>query len=159
MVMKIEEGRYYKFKAIKTILLPDTSESLILHGPDGKRYLLALSPYVHYNLKNKAEVVCKVDRINCTGKVFLEPEHPIYKEGEYYPFIIDSMHHNEENNRDDMVVFTVYDAFGNKVNGNAELLESSVSAGEVVKLKVARISKGRIHFSRHLTRNPKTIEQ
>ena len=146
--MRLEEGRYYKFKTVKTITLPDTSESMVLHGPDGKKYLLALSPYSHYNLKAKTEVTCKVDKINCTGKVFLEPEHPVYKEGEYYSFIIDSLHHSGENHKNDITLFTVNDVFGNPVVGNAEILGKSIKTGEKVSIKVERISKGKIHFSK-----------
>jgi len=145
--MRLEEGRYYKFKTIRTITLPDTSESMVLHGPDGKKYLLALYPYLHYNLKDKTEIICKVDKINCTGKVFLEPEHPIYKEGEYYSFIIDSLQHSEESHQSGITLFTVYDGFGNPVVGNAEILGPSIKAGEKTEIKVERISKGRIHFS------------
>jgi len=146
--MRLEEGRYYKFKTVKTVTLPDTSESLVLHGPDGKKYLLALSPYTHYDLKDKTEVRCKVDKINCTGRVFLEPEHPIYKEGEYYPFIIDSVQPSWEGHQNDVILFTVFDEFGNAVVGNAEILGSSIKTGEEVSIKVERISKGRIHFSK-----------
>jgi hypothetical protein len=150
--MKLEEGQYYKFKPLKTITLPDASESMVLHGPDGKKYLLPLSPYPHFNLKDKTEIKCKVDKINCTGKVFLEPEHPVYREGEYYSFIIDSLQPGGKMNKDDSILFTVFDAYGNPVTGNIEILGTTVKPGQEVKMRIERISKGRIHFSKPAAR-------
>ena len=86
--MRLEEGRSYSFTKVKSIVLPGGEVNLILEGPDGKKYLLPVERYGEYNLRTKPELICKVDKINCSGKVFLEPEHPYYRVGERYDFLV-----------------------------------------------------------------------
>jgi hypothetical protein len=146
--MKLEEGRYYNFIVVKTVTLPDASESLVLQGPDNKRYLLPLSFYNKYDLSLRDEVKCKVDKINCSGKVFLEPIHPYYREGEYCHFAIDSIIKSDSTHNQNITGFVVKDAFGNSVTGHINLLESPPVIGSDVNIRVERISKGRIYFSK-----------
>ncbi len=145
--MKLEEGRHYTFHALKTIKLPDSSDNLILTGPDNKKYLLPLIYYKDYNLTDKKEIVCKVDKINCSGKVFLEPIHPSYIEGDTFSFIVESINHNGNINRPESYLFSVIDIFGNIISVPTGLLDLTTIIGSEVKLKVERISKGKIHFS------------
>jgi hypothetical protein len=154
VAMKLEEGRYYTFKTVKTITLPDSSENIVLLGPDAKKYLLPLSYYANYSLKEKQEITCKVDKINCSGKVFLEPTHPFYKENEYYSFFIDSVNHSDESQLGKSITFTVLDVFGDHVTGNVDTLDETYKEGSEVKIKIERISKGRIHFSKLSSREP-----
>ena len=80
--MKLLEEQYYRFKVVKTVILPDRSENMILLGPDGRKYMLPLAYYLDYDLRDKTEITCRVDKINCRGKVFLEPENPWYAPGD-----------------------------------------------------------------------------
>ena len=146
--MKLEEGRYYSFIPLKTIKLPDSSENLILTGPDHKKYLLPLVYYKGYDLNEKKEIICKIDKINCSGKVFLEPLHPFYQEGNAYSFIVESFNSDTCRDNPENSTFYVRDIFGNIINVPANLLNPVIEPGAEVKLKVERISKGRIHFSK-----------
>lgn len=145
--MKLEEGRYYNFVPLRTITLPDSNENLILTGPDGKKYLLPLSFYNEYKLTERSEIVCKVDKINCSGKVFLEPQHPYYKEGEYYPFIFIELVIPEKSSQPGSNTFLVRDSYGNTITAPQNLLKCIPQKGTELQLKVERISKGRLHFS------------
>jgi len=83
----LSEGDYLKFLIYKKTVLPDESrEVFILIGPDKNKYLLNATYYDHYDLMPGQTITCKVDKINCSGQVFLEPEHPFYKEGGIYDF-------------------------------------------------------------------------
>lgn len=83
----LEEGSEYLFNIHKRVSLPGNDEDVfILIGPDSKKYLLPGKYYENYDLRIGQNVVCKLDKINCSGQIFLEPEHPKYKIGEEYYF-------------------------------------------------------------------------
>jgi len=83
----LKEKHSYKFLLIKTIEI-NGEELYVLEDPFGKRHTLPTIYYTHYQLNVPSEVVCKIDKINCTGRIFLEPEHPFYKIGGIYQFKI-----------------------------------------------------------------------
>lgn len=85
----LKEGESYLFFVQKVIALPGSGEEhFILIGPDEKKYLLKASHYRHYGIKPGLSIRCSVDKINCTGQVFLEPEHPYYQPGNRYDFLV-----------------------------------------------------------------------
>jgi hypothetical protein len=88
--MKLIEGSRYKFKVERKIEFED-DKFWVLSGPDNKRYLLSYSDYSSYNISESALLDCRVDKINCKGEVFLEPEHPYYREGSVYEFLVKAM--------------------------------------------------------------------
>jgi len=84
---KFKEGEIHPFKITGFTEIPGTDESFyILENPFGGKHLLKSVHYEHYNLELNHEVNCKIDKINCSGKIYLEPENPVYKEGEIYNF-------------------------------------------------------------------------
>ena len=86
---KLTEGESYQFLIHKKVALPnEEGQVMVLIGPDNKRYLLNTSYYKQYNLSIGQNIKCKVDKINCSGHIFLEPEHPHYRIGERYNFLV-----------------------------------------------------------------------
>jgi hypothetical protein len=84
-----KEGQKFQFIISNKLNLPGTDEAnWILIGPDQKKYLLPAEYYTNYNLKIGQQIQCLVDKINCSGKIFLEPDHPYYKIGERYDFLV-----------------------------------------------------------------------
>ena len=78
-----------QFQIANKLALPGTDEiNFILVGPDQKKHLLGEQDYTLYNLKVGQTITCTVDKINCSGKIFLEPDHPYYKIGERYDFLV-----------------------------------------------------------------------
>jgi hypothetical protein len=79
--------------------------------------------YEAYGFKPGDEIVCKIDRINCTGRIFLEPKHPVYNEGIIYTFDVLGFY---ENNTEQ--ILNVKDWTGNvievKVGGTLKLVKS-----------------------------------
>jgi hypothetical protein len=83
------EGQRFQFVITNKLVLPGTDEAnFILLGPDQKKYLLPELFYENYHLKIGQTIICTIDKINCSGKIFLEPDHPYYKLGERYDFLV-----------------------------------------------------------------------
>ncbi len=80
----LKEGKTYDFLYYKTTVFPDGEEYYILESPYKSKHLLSKKTYAHYNFRLNQKIKCKVDKINCTSRVFIEPEHPIYKINEIY---------------------------------------------------------------------------
>lgn len=144
--MKLEEGKAYDFINIKSITLPGGDANLMLAGPDGKKYLLPLHHYDEYGLPDKSGIRCKVDKINCSGKVFLEPEHPFYKEGESYLFTIVSELPPVDERTDERVI-RVRDDEDRVFILPASLLKEHPASERKTRLRIERITKGKIIFN------------
>lgn len=86
MEAKLAEGRTYSFKVIKKISLNENEDKWILEDPFAYKLMIDASFYQHYNIKPLSNIDCLVDKINCTGKIYLEPLHPFYKKSEIYQF-------------------------------------------------------------------------
>jgi len=145
---KFNEGENYQFKIIGYTEIPGTDESFfILTNPFGGKHLLKAIHYAHYNLQIDQEVNCKIDKINCSGKIYLEPENPIYKEGERYDFefvkIIDHINSVGENEK----VAVVKDQFGKEII--CSLPPDCKLSDNIKKLQceVLRIKKGELFLS------------
>lgn len=146
--MKLEEGKTFTFNAVKIVELPGGEVNLMLAGPDGKKYLLPLTNYRGYNLISPGTVQCKIDKINCSGKVFLEPVNPWYSEGESYFFDVKYKSEYTDNDGIRCRSITVSDRLGNLINVSPELVAGLPEEGEKISLKVERISKGKLYFTR-----------
>lgn len=72
----------FTLKGIQTF--PDGNRYLILEDAKGYRFLQDYKPYAGYGLKPGTKITCRVDKVNCNGKIFLEPAHPWFEEGKYY---------------------------------------------------------------------------
>jgi hypothetical protein len=82
-----EEGQTYPFKVGGKILLPpDDEEYLVLQSYFGSKHLLKYNEYQDYGLVKNIGVNCRIDKISCSGRIYLEPEHKDYKEGNIYGF-------------------------------------------------------------------------
>jgi hypothetical protein len=86
--IKLQEGLTFNFLLRSVVTLQDQKQYLILEDPDGIKHFLDEEPYKHYHLKAGTTIRCRVEKINCTGRVFLEPEHPLYHVGSVYRFRI-----------------------------------------------------------------------
>ncbi len=87
--LRYSEGQSYAFRISKIIRIPDSGEKhLVLIGPDQKKFLLKACYFDHYELKIGDTINCSVDKINCSGQIFLEPEHPHYRIGQHYDFLL-----------------------------------------------------------------------
>jgi hypothetical protein len=146
-VARITEGRKYRFLIEKVTEVPEKGEHYVLHGPDGRRYLIPVQNYMDYGLKTGDTVFCRVDKINCKGEVFLEPENPFYREGKRYQFIVAGYREIKGSRIREGKVMVVKTNTGEEIPVPVpERVESPVP-GNSVSLLVLKISKGRIHLA------------
>ncbi|MCB9000600.1 MAG: hypothetical protein H6537_01315 [Bacteroidales bacterium] len=134
----IKEGEKYLFLIEKEIFDPLLGHKLILSYKNKERYSLDLEYYVKYNLVVGKKISCRVDKINCTGQVFLEPEHPIYIPGNIYTFKVKSVKSDVLKGID---IITVVDVFDNNID-IAIPSENTDKKTSEIQFKVSSIRKG-----------------
>lgn len=132
--MKFVEGEEHSFQVINLAELPDEGTFFVLRHASTRRLLLPYETYKKYKIEIGTQLICRIDRVNCTGKVFLEPKHPIYIEGLTYNFPIIS--HNNS-------FITVNDCFANEIR--VEVPEDISVKGNLseINLKVLKVKKGK----------------
>ena len=145
---KFTEGEVLQFKITGDTEIPGTDESFyILENPFGGKHLLKAFGYKHYNLQINQKINCKIDKINCSGKIYLEPENPIYKESKIYDFefvkIID--HVNSVGEKEKAVI--VKDQLGIDIICSLPNNNTLCRNHKSVKCKVLRIKKGQLFLS------------
>ncbi|MEI7595575.1 MAG: hypothetical protein WCK02_07500 [Bacteroidota bacterium] len=138
------EHEWYPFKVLKEIDFPDGESMFVLEDPNGYKHLLRQDYYKHYQIKPEQYINCRIDKINCSGRIFLEPEHPIYKEGESYSFnfiakkiILNSLNKEEQ-------IIVVSDIF------NQEIILPDTnfqSYSDKIECIVENIKKGKLMLS------------
>lgn len=145
--IKLEEGKDYPFQISGSVALPDGQDCFVLTDVNGVKHLLYKSYYQHYDLRLNTEIRCRIDKVNCTGKIFIEPEHPQYRPGKAYPFIFDTYREirNSEGYPERYAVLK--NGLDQEMFLSADEIEKSLKKGDVVKAMVERIKKGRVHLS------------
>ena len=136
--MKLNEGEIHTFQVIKQVQIPDEGEFYMLRHQSGRRLLLPCETYKNFNIQAGQSIDCRIDKVSCSGKVYLEPLHPIYKEGEGYNFEILCI----EQQADNKYIINVKDCFGNSIS--IQTFNNYIfTAGEKsIYLKVLRLKKG-----------------
>ncbi|OQX99016.1 MAG: hypothetical protein B6I20_10415 [Bacteroidetes bacterium 4572_117] len=91
---KFVEGQSYQFRYVKKVSLDE--DFFVFEDFAGERYLIPAYYYKNYGFEYEALINCTVTRIDCSGKVSLEPEHPFYKLGSTYDFHFKGLDISEE---------------------------------------------------------------
>ena len=135
--MKFEEGIWYSFSISGIVDIPDKGEYYILLHATGRKMLLRTDYYVKYNFAIGQFIQCRVDKVNCTGQVFLEPKHPYYTEGKVYSFEIIRTF----SDKDTLYNLTVLDFYGNSIDVFVSNYEE-IGGKSSIQLKVKKVKKG-----------------
>jgi hypothetical protein len=106
----LTEGNWFPFRIHNLLQLQDDAFYYILQDINGLKHFMPAEYYKNYGFKPGDEILCKIDRINCTGRIFLEPKHPYYNEGEMYPFDLITY-----SNRGDERLLIVREITGNSI--------------------------------------------
>jgi len=85
---RLVEGSYHNFEILKTVELVADEPYFILKDPFGYKLMMPAAFYLRYGFKNGDIITCRIDRVNCNGRMFIEPMHPVYQEEEIYNFNI-----------------------------------------------------------------------
>jgi len=135
----LAEGSWYPFRIHNHLQLQDGLWYYVLEDINGLKHFMPADYYKNYRLKTGEEIVCRIDKINCTGRIFLEPRHPVYKEGQTYNFDVVSF-----SKEDNLMLFFVKDIHGNSIE--VQQYDNSASdfeAKKKVKCVVLSIKKGK----------------
>jgi len=140
---RLVEGRSYPFRILKIVSLGPGEDWFVMQDPNGYKILVPENFYRQYGFKPGQTLMCRVDKINCNGRMFLEPEHPHYKEGETYDFELISKGRRKNIINQDERYFIVRDVFSNewKVRTYDRMLWEDPPFR--IPCKVRRIKKGK----------------
>ncbi|MDO9257227.1 MAG: hypothetical protein Q7U54_17035 [Bacteroidales bacterium] len=136
----LSEGKWFPFKIHNLVQLQDDAWYYVLQDINGMKHFMAAGNYKSYGFIVGDQILCKIDKVNCTGRVFLEPKHPIYEEGEIYYF--DFISYSDSGLES---VLMVKENFGNivevVVNGTKKV---DINEEKRVRCSVKSITKGRL---------------
>ncbi len=144
IVTRIKEGVVYPFQVSGLIRLPDNTEHFVLVDPNGVKHLLESKFYINYHFEIGQMISCRIDKINCNGKFFIEPFHPFYRIGKQYPFRVLRTEDSGKSN-DQVVIFE--DVFNNEIRLHFHHFSEPFKVGQMLKLKIVRIKKGLVYLS------------
>jgi hypothetical protein len=144
--VKLEEGKWYPFIYHADIVLPDGEKFLLAIDPGGVRHLLSYLYYKDYGFEKGKEILVRIDKINCSGKIFLEPAHPHYREGEEYDFDFLRAEYDENIFGELEYYWVVADKQGNEIQ---MAMEKGITLPENDKVtcKVNRIKKAKLYLT------------
>lgn len=143
-----KEGQRFPFTIKNKLVLPGTDEAnFILLGPDQKKYLLPEEYYENYHLKIGQTILCTIDKINCSGKIFLEPDHPYYKIGERYDFLVLRLAEQENFLGKTQLIAWVRDLHGLEWSCPIDKSEDIEPGYSYLACRVERIKKGELILS------------
>ncbi|MCK5839558.1 MAG: hypothetical protein KAG99_06895 [Bacteroidales bacterium] len=144
----LEEGKSYKFLVKGVTEMPGAGSYFILEDPFGIKHLIRKEYYEVYNFKTSEYIICAVDKINCDGKIFLEPKHPHYEQGNIYEFEFNGWIDKLNREGDKTVFALMKDKFGNLAHIilGAEHT-GSVNTSDIIQCKVNRLTKGKLYLS------------
>lgn len=146
--MNYKEGEKIKFKIKKLIQLDENEEYYVLEDISGQKQLLNAKYYKNYQFITGQTIICKIDHINCSGKIFLEPEHPFYKENEIYEFTIDNIIKTENRLKETVFHLNSTDKIGNTATCITEDISGNkYKEGQKIQYKIVRIKKGKLYLS------------
>jgi hypothetical protein len=151
--MKFEVGIWYSFSISGIVDIPEKGEHFVLLHNSGRKMLLRTDYYVKYKFALDQIIECRVDKVNCTGQVFLEPKHPFYQDGEVYQFEILKTYAKE----DSLFNVSVIDLYGNTIDvwvSNPEIVKVKQS----ISLKVNQVRKGIPILSEITVKTNKIVE-
>jgi hypothetical protein len=139
---KLEEGTTYRFSILRIIEMPpDGEEYYVLESEFKTKYILLKKFYKHYNLSIGKTILCKVDKVNCNGKIFLEPEHPGCKPGEIHDFINSGYQEIKNSFGESEILLVLRDPW-NQVSHMNILNKNDLITKNYLKCKIERIKKG-----------------
>ena len=143
--LPLEQGKKYLFYFQKKVFLSGDVEYFVAIDPFGDKHLIPTEHYTAYHLKTGEKYLCKVDKINCLGRIFIEPPHPFFEEGESYAFRYLKTIQKKHKSGNIYSYHLFEDKKGEKALMNADdfVLDEHLKSGFHL-FRVEKITKGRI---------------
>lgn len=144
---RLQEGHTYPFRVMKTVSLDEGDDYFVMMDPNGYKILMPAGFYQNYGLEAGKTVSCRVDKINCNGRMYLEPMHPHYREGQTYSFLIHCKGQRENILGRDEWYFMVNDIYGQKWKVRTYSKSLWEKPPGELKCLVKRIKKGKLFLA------------
>lgn len=133
----LTEGDWFPFRVHKLVRMQDDAWYYILEDINKMKHFIPAVHYSNYGIRSGDEIPCKIDKINCTGRIHLEPKHPYYNEGEIYVFNLIVI--SKKNNKS---IIQVEDIFNNLIEiSNLANINLAQNVQNSVKCRIVRIVK------------------
>ncbi len=146
---RLEEGLTYPFHILKIVSLGTDDKYFVMQDPNGYKILVPEGFYRTYGFKPGQVIRCRVDKVNCNGRMYLEPSHPYYREGETYPFDVVSKGHIKNIIGQDEYYFMVKDVHDRQWRVRTFSKESWNDPPEKLPCLLKRIKKGKLFLVIH----------
>ncbi len=141
---RLTEGKTYPFLILKFVSLEPGEEWMVMQEPRGYKILVPLKYYTTYGFEPGQTVLCRVDKINCNGRMFLEPRHPVYEEGKVYAFeLVEKAFRTGITNQPEWY-FLVRDVLGNEWKVITRHKQIWDNPPDSTNCLIKRIKKGRL---------------
>lgn len=142
-----KEGEYYPFKILKSLTLPDNKKYYLLQDIYNVKHLLPAWYYSDvYQFSPNQIIDCKIDKINCNGKIFLEPKHPYFKEGELLILKVTETEEIFNNYNDPDQILFVTDNRGNRYQAIPNKYIKIPKCPVDIKAYLVKVSKGKLYL-------------
>ncbi|UCG27130.1 MAG: hypothetical protein JSV24_09155 [Bacteroidales bacterium] len=146
-IHKLIEGKEYSFLIEKVLVIPGDGKYYVLADPFKWKHLLKADYYKNYALEPGKDIPCRVDKIDCTGRIYLEPRHPYYKEGNLYNFPLLRYEDRLNPIGQQEKVAVVTDIFKNELTAPCPPGWKEQSDKPEIRCRIERIKKGEIHLA------------
>ena len=143
---KNKVGDHINFTIKKIIDIPDSGTHYVLQGENSQKYLFKESQYINYNFEVGSKITCYVAKINCSGKVFLEPLHPYFKIGNKYPFKFIKIDFISNILQQNIVTSIIVDNYGNYHKLIHCDLSKNYKINDIMDFEIDKIREGQVFF-------------
>ncbi len=143
---RLEEGKTYSFHILRVISLNDEEEYFVLEDPKKYKILLPKEYYEDYGFSPGQHIFCRVDKISCSGRIYLEPVHPHYREGKVYPFSCVGHERIEDAKGEDLFYLLVLDVHSRQWRVRIQDQSLWEKPPDTLRCHVRRIRKGRLYL-------------
>jgi hypothetical protein len=106
-------GLKYDLTVLKLLVIEYDQQYYVCADDNGLKHLIPEIHYRHYGIKPGDRIRCRLDRINCLGRFFFEPDHPLYEQLKTYEFTLKGFKKSGRDNLDNYTAI-VEDIFGHE---------------------------------------------
>lgn len=136
---KLRLGDELSFVYEKNIFL-DNKEFMLLTSENFNKYLIPFDYYKSYGFIKGQKIKGWIDKINCSGRIFIEPFHPYYNVNHVYNF--DFVRISDNANQSKIIVS---DIFNNEIEIDNSVFNNNLPLK--IACRVDKIKKGKLYLS------------
>jgi len=145
----LTEGETYLFKVLSKMELGHNETYFVLSDPLGYKMLMPAGFYNHYGFLPGQEIMCRVDKINCNGRMFLEPLNPWYTEGKVFDFKVVCSGRRKNIAGINEYYYRLMDVSGQTWQVRRPLANGFDDFPDKVNCFIERIKKGKLYLGLH----------